>query len=66
LKTNGRSDDAKSQVRAWLSPLISHLDDAGLNSVSEIFDGDEPHAPRGCFAQAWSVAEVLRLWDLSK
>jgi glycogen debranching enzyme len=33
---------------------------AGLGTVSEIFDGDAPHAPRGCIAQAWSVAEILR------
>ena len=36
--------------------------DAGLGSISEIFDGDAPHRPRGCPAQAWSVAEVLRVW----
>jgi glycogen debranching enzyme len=38
-----------------------HLRDGGLGQVSEIFDGDEPHEPRGCFAQAWAVAELLRL-----
>jgi glycogen debranching enzyme len=36
--------------------------DAGLGTISEIFDGDAPHAPDGCIAQAWSVAEVLRSW----
>lgn len=40
-----------------------HLLDHGIGQVSEIFDGDEPHAPRGCFAQAWSVAEILRVFD---
>jgi glycogen debranching enzyme len=45
----------------WLEPLQSHLDMAGLGSISEIFDGDAPHMPRGCFAQAWSVAEPLRV-----
>ena len=49
---------------AWLAPLQDHLRDAGLGSISEIFDGDPPHAPRGCFAQAWSVAETLRVWRL--
>jgi predicted glycogen debranching enzyme len=39
-----------------------HLSDAGLGTISEIFDGDPPHRPRGCIAQAWSVAEVLRVW----
>ncbi|MGH2345395.1 MAG: amylo-alpha-1,6-glucosidase [Chloroflexota bacterium] len=47
---------------AWLAPLQDHLADAGLGSISEIFDGDAPHAPRGCIAQAWSVAETLRVW----
>jgi glycogen debranching enzyme len=39
-----------------------HLTTAGVGSISEIFDGDAPHGPRGCIAQAWSVAEVLRAW----
>jgi glycogen debranching enzyme len=34
--------------------------EAGLGQISEIFDGDPPHTPRGCIAQAWSVAELLR------
>jgi glycogen debranching enzyme len=37
-----------------------HLNDACIGSISEIFDAEEPHTPRGCIAQAWSVAEVLR------
>ena len=51
---------AQQRAREWLEPLLAHLRDAGLGQISEIFDGDEPHAPRGCIAQAWSVAEVLR------
>jgi predicted glycogen debranching enzyme len=47
---------------AWLSAMPSHLNDACIGSVSEIFDGDAPHKPRGCFAQAWGVAETLRAW----
>jgi predicted glycogen debranching enzyme len=47
---------------ALLAPFAHHLADAGLGSISEIFDGDAPHAPRGCPQQAWSVAEVLRAW----
>jgi glycogen debranching enzyme len=43
-----------------LKPFAGHLSDAGLGSISEILDGDPPHYPRGCIAQAWSVAEVLR------
>jgi glycogen debranching enzyme len=49
-----------SQAEAWLTPLQEHLADAGLGHISEIFEGDAPHRPVGCIAQAWSVAEVLR------
>jgi predicted glycogen debranching enzyme len=47
---------------ASLEPLAHHLADHGVGSLAEIFDGDPPHAPRGCIAQAWSVAETLRAW----
>jgi predicted glycogen debranching enzyme len=49
-------------ARRLLEPFTDHLHDAGMGTVSEIFDGDPPHTPRGCPAQAWSVAEVLRAW----
>ncbi len=49
-------------ARRLLEPFADHLYDAGLGTLSEIFDGDSPHKPRGCPAQAWSVAEVLRAW----
>jgi glycogen debranching enzyme len=50
-----------------LRPFEDHLRDAGLGSVSEILEGDPPHLPKGCIAQAWGVAEVLRLWrDLDR
>ena len=49
-------------TRSFLAPLEQHLADAGLGSVSEIFEGDAPFEPVGCIAQAWSVAEVLRGW----
>jgi len=52
----------RRQARAYLIPLVQHLSDHGLGSVSEIFDGDPPFTPRGCFAQAWGVAELLRAW----
>jgi glycogen debranching enzyme len=42
---------------------MHHLVDHGVGSISEIFDGDAPFAPRGCIAQAWSVGEVLRAWS---
>ena len=46
----------------WLEAIRHHLATAGLGTISEIFDGNAPHQPRGCIAQAWSVAEVLRAW----
>jgi hypothetical protein len=45
-----------------LAPMAHHLGAAVLGSISGIFEGDPPHAPRGCFAQVWSVAELLRSW----
>jgi glycogen debranching enzyme len=47
---------------AFLEPMAPHLSAAGLGSVSEIFDGEAPFIARGAFAQAWSVAEILRAW----
>ena len=60
VKVNGESDAARRQAHEWLAPLKEHLSDAGLGHVSEIFEGDPPHRPVGCIAQAWSVAEILR------
>ncbi len=64
LRVNEFSDEACKQMRDSLATLVEHLDDAGLGSVSEIFDGDPPYLPRGCIAQAWSVAELLRAWRM--
>lgn len=53
----------REMAREFLLPLLrSHLNDAGVGQISEIFDGDPPHRARGCIAQAWSVAEILRAW----
>ncbi len=60
MKVNGRSESARRQGQIWLEAFLPHLEEAGLGQVSEIFDGDPPHTPRGCIAQAWSVAELLR------
>ncbi|TAF51771.1 MAG: glycogen debranching protein [Oscillatoriales cyanobacterium] len=48
----------------FLTPFADRLQEAGIGSLSEIFDGDPVHRPRGCIAQAWSVAEVLRAWHI--
>ncbi|ACC80142.1 amylo-alpha-1,6-glucosidase [Nostoc punctiforme] len=50
------------QARQFLEPMANHLTKHGLGSLSEIFDGDAPMTARGCIAQAWTVAEVLRAW----
>jgi predicted glycogen debranching enzyme len=60
VKVNGGSETARRQASEWLAPLREHLTDGGLGHISEIFDGDVPQLPRGCIAQAWSVAEILR------
>jgi glycogen debranching enzyme len=53
----------RPRARGYLDPMREHLfAEACAGSISEIFDGDAPHAPRGCIAQAWSVAEVCRAW----
>ena len=49
-------------AQSYLQPIAHHLLDACIGTVSEIFDGAPPHQARGCFAQAWSVGEVLRAW----
>ena len=59
-KVNGKSSAKNRQARAFFNGLESHLHDACLGQVSEIFDAESPHRARGCFAQAWSVAEPLR------
>jgi len=62
LRVHDHSEDAMRQAREWLFPLLAHMEhQACIGQISEVFDGDPPHRPGGCCAQAWSVAEVLRL-----
>ncbi|MBN2181887.1 MAG: glycogen debranching enzyme family protein [Sedimentisphaerales bacterium] len=61
LKINKFSPESKKRASEFLEPLLRHFDEDGcLESISEIFDAEPPHKPKGCFAQAWSVAEVIR------
>ncbi len=54
----------KENIRQYLRMFLrQHLVEAGIGSVSEVFDGDAPHRPGGCIAQAWSVAELIRLYS---
>ena len=64
LRYADNADAALNQAQEWIDRFSEHLQEACLGQVSEIFDGDEPHNPGGCIAQAWSVAELLRLAKL--
>ncbi len=60
VKTYGSTAKTKVEARSFLKGIEAHLHEGCIGQVSEIFDGDPPHSPRGCPAQAWSVAEPLR------
>jgi predicted glycogen debranching enzyme len=64
LRAYGRGPASKSHVREILEGFAPHLDEGVLGQVAEVFDGDPPHRPGGAWAQAWSVAELLRAWAL--
>jgi len=53
----------RATAQSFLEPLGRSIYSAGLGSISEIFGGDAPFPPAGCFAQAWSVAETFRVWE---
>ena len=61
LRVGGFSDDAKRKARAMIEPLIGTMKSGCLGQICEVSDGDEPRLEQGCIAQAWSVAEVLRI-----
>jgi predicted glycogen debranching enzyme len=54
--------DRAADARRFLDGFAQHQGEAALGSIAEIFDAEPPYSPRGCVAQAWSVAEVLRCW----
>ncbi len=54
----------KNKALSFLAPLADQLTEFGLGSLAEVYDGMPPHAPGGCIAQAWSVAEALRVWKM--
>jgi glycogen debranching enzyme len=60
IKVNGYSKKSRREMMVLLEPLEEHLVEAGIGTISEVFDGDAPHTPGGCISQAWSVAEILR------
>lgn len=62
MKVYGYTEENRKRVRLFLEPFREHLRDACIGNISEIFDGNIPFIPRGCFAQAWSVGEILRVY----
>jgi len=61
LEVHGRSAKSRKRAAQWLSTWSDFIDNEGAGQLPEIFDGDAPHRPRGCVAQAWTVAELLRV-----
>jgi predicted glycogen debranching enzyme len=64
FRAEGRTKENKALFAGVVDAFEHHLHEAGVGSVSEVFDGDAPHLPRGAISQAWNVAEVLRLLTL--
>ena len=54
-------DKCRQKAMQIIEAFKFHLSEACVGSVSEIFDGDAPHDPKGCVAQAWAVAEIARV-----
>lgn len=63
VKVNGSDKKAADEALKLLEPVKEHLYRNCIGSICEIFDGDAPHTGRGCYAQAWSVGEVLRCYS---
>jgi glycogen debranching enzyme len=64
-RAHGPGEATRTRIRTLLEPLWQHLGEFGLGHVAEVFAGDPPHSPSGCFAQAWSTAELLRVLRLA-
>jgi predicted glycogen debranching enzyme len=60
LEVNGRSNEARIRASQWLHEFRRYIEEEGVGQIPEVFDGDAPHRPGGCPAQAWSIAELLR------
>ena len=63
LKVHGNTPEAAAYVRQQLQPLEAMLRQSCLGQLPEIYDGDHPTEGKGCFAQAWSVGEMLRVFE---
>jgi predicted glycogen debranching enzyme len=60
VKTYGTDPKTLAFIQQLYAPFKKRMEEAGIGTLSEIYDGDPPHYPRGCISQAWSVAEILR------
>jgi predicted glycogen debranching enzyme len=65
LRVAGFTPASRAAARHLLEPLLSEMNSGCLGQIAEVYDGDDPHRPGGCPAQAWSVAEVLRAWTVA-
>jgi glycogen debranching enzyme len=61
LRVHGRSETTLAQAKAFVEPLLAYLERDGVGQIPEVFDADPPHQPGGCIAQAWSIAELVRV-----
>lgn len=66
LEAHYKVYEDKAYILDKLQGLIKHLDETGIGTISEVFSGDTPHHARGCFGQAWSVSEALRIYEMVK
>ncbi|MCX7887112.1 MAG: glycogen debranching protein, partial [Verrucomicrobiae bacterium] len=66
LRVHGSGENQRQRLRELIGPLLEHLEQAGLGSVSEMFDAEPPHCPAGCPAHACGVAELLRAYELCR
>jgi glycogen debranching enzyme len=61
FKVRGWTPETRDRAAQWLAPLENFQQNEGVGQLPEVFDGDAPQRPGGCIAQAWSVAELLRV-----
>ncbi len=67
LKVNGSCPSSRKKAAGFIETLLKHFAEEGcIGQLSEAFDGEAPHQPRGCIAQAWSVAELIRAYKMIK
>lgn len=63
LKVHGYSEEARQHVRKQLEVMESAMREGCIGQLPEIYDGGNPTSSKGCFAQAWSVGEILRVYE---